>query len=118
MGRFHQESFGASSFAEPIQKEVEESGVERTSSGLTVTFLGAGKDADCLPGQTILEAARHAGVRIPSACQSGICGTCRVLKRSGNVDMRHNGGISQQDISAGYVLACCSRPLSPVEVDA
>lgn len=118
MAHFHQESFGASSFARPAQMEGEERNLEPTSSELTVTFLGSNKRGHCPPGQTILETARNAGVRIPSACQSGICGTCRVFKRSGDVEMRHNGGISQQDISSGYVLACCSRPLSPIEVDA
>jgi len=45
-------------------------------------------------------------------------GTCKVLKRSGEVVMHHNGGISDQEINAGYVLACCSRPTTPVEIEA
>jgi hypothetical protein len=30
--------------------------------------------------------------------------------------MVHNGGISADDIDAGYILACCSTPIGRVEV--
>jgi ferredoxin len=92
--------------------------IDGTAAGLTVNFLGSNEQVACVPGQTVLETARAAGVRIPAACESGICGTCKVLKRSGDVDMRHNGGISSHEVAGGYVLACCSRPLSPVEIEA
>jgi len=62
--------------------------------------------------------ARAAGVRIGAACESGICGTCRVLKLSGEVEMNHNGGILDEEIEEGYILACCSRPLTDVKVEA
>ena len=32
--------------------------------------------------------------------------------------MVHNGGITDEDIDAGYILACCSKPVGRVEVDA
>jgi ferredoxin-NADP reductase len=118
MGRYHQESFGATSIAEAVHREAVGVSIDGTAAGLTVRFLGSNEQVACVPGQTVLETARAAGVRIPAACESGICGTCKVLKRSGDVDMRHNGGISSQEIAGGYVLACCSRPLSPVEIEA
>jgi stachydrine N-demethylase, reductase component len=30
----------------------------------------------------------------------------------------HNGGISEDDIAEGFILACCSTPIGKVEVDA
>jgi hypothetical protein len=30
--------------------------------------------------------------------------------------MVHNGGISDDDVADGFILACCSRPLGKVEV--
>jgi glycine betaine catabolism B len=117
MGHYHQESFGATSIAESVHSHARDV-VTEGKAELTVNFLGANEEAACGPGQTILETARAAGIRIPAACESGICGTCKVLKRTGDVDMRHNGGISKQDIDAGYVLACCSRPLTSVEIEA
>lgn len=37
-------------------------------------------------------------------------------KIAGEVHMVHNGGISEEDIEAGYILACCSNPTGRVEV--
>jgi hypothetical protein len=31
--------------------------------------------------------------------------------------MVHNGGISDDDIAAGYILACCSNPIGTVTID-
>ncbi|WP_176082883.1 hybrid-cluster NAD(P)-dependent oxidoreductase [Martelella sp. HB161492] len=84
---------------------------------LSVSFTETGKTVEAEPGFTLLQTARAAGIRIPSACESGICGTCRVKCLSGKVDMQHNGGILDDEIDEGYVLACCSRPLSDVSVE-
>jgi ferredoxin len=78
----------------------------------------AGKDVACKPGQTILQAARGAGIRIGAACESGLCGTCKVMKLSGDVEMNHNGGILDDEIDEGYILACCSRPKTDVQIEA
>ena len=78
----------------------------------------AGKEAKCQPGKTILQTARSAGVRIGAACEGGICGTCRVMKISGEVEMNHNGGILDDEIEEGYILACCSRPIGDVQIEA
>lgn len=43
------------------------------------------------PSQTLVTAAAAAGIRIPTACQEGICGTCRLRLVEGQVDMRHQG---------------------------
>ena len=32
--------------------------------------------------------------------------------------MTHNGGILDDEIAAGYILACCSRALTALEVEA
>ena len=65
----------------------------------------------------MLQTARSAGVRIAAACEFGLCGTCKV-KCDGPVDMQHNGGILDEEIAEGYILACCSRPLGPLTVEA
>ena len=74
--------------------------------------------AECVAGQTVLQTARARGVRIPAACEFGLCGTCKVKKISGDVEMSHNGGILDDEIDDGYILACCSKPLSALEIEA
>lgn len=113
MDRFHQESFQPA-IAEPVVVDVAEGG-ERAA---TIGFALAGKDIPCKPGQTILQASRAGGVRIPAACEGGICGTCRVLKLSGEVEMNHNGGLLDDEVEEGYILACCSRPKTDIVIEA
>ncbi|WP_245272535.1 2Fe-2S iron-sulfur cluster-binding protein [Mesorhizobium sp. LSHC414A00] len=72
----------------------------------------------CAPGETLLDAARNCGIYIPTACQQGVCGTCRIAKLSGEVTMDDLGGLNAKEKSAGYVLACCSRPRGTVLLDA
>jgi ferredoxin len=51
--------------------------VNRTSR--TVTFTPLGKTATALPNETVLDAARRAGVPLGNSCGGiGICGRCRI----------------------------------------
>ena len=82
---------------------------------LTLEPLGATIDVE--DGQTLLDAALRQGIYIPHACGHGLCGTCKVQKTGGEVTMVHNGGISDDEIAAGMVLACCARPVGAVALD-
>ncbi|WP_244314214.1 hybrid-cluster NAD(P)-dependent oxidoreductase [Pannonibacter tanglangensis] len=85
--------------------------------GMQLQFSRSDVTTTCAPGTTLLEAARAAAVRIPAACEAGMCGTCKVKKTAGDVAMEHNGGITDEEIGDGYVLACCARPLGPVTLE-
>jgi glycine betaine catabolism B len=114
MSRYHQESFRPASAELSPEPAVNKDGEVAT----TVRFSMAGKEAKCPPGQTVLQTARSVGVRIGAACESGLCGTCKVMKLSGEVEMHHNGGILDDEIEEGYILACCSRPKTDLEIEA
>ena len=105
MSRYHEESF---SFDE--QRRAPEPRATSTGSGFTVRFERSQRSLGCAADQTVLDAARAAGLRLPSSCTQGMCGTCKVRLLSGEVDMRHQGGIRQREIDQGMVPLCCSRP--------
>ncbi|RWN66212.1 MAG: hybrid-cluster NAD(P)-dependent oxidoreductase [Mesorhizobium sp.] len=108
--QYHEESFGgAVGNSMPLQSAV--AGVKR------VRFARSGAEHLCAPEETLLDAARNCGLHIPTACQQGICGTCRTVKLSGEVAMDDLGGLSLEEKAAGYVLACCSRPQGTVCLD-
>ncbi|KGE77400.1 PaaE [Halomonas sp. ND22Bw] len=44
-------------------------------------------------------------------------GTCRVAVTEGEVEMEHNGGITDEDVAEGYILSCCSTPKTHLVVD-
>lgn len=77
------------------------------------------QDRHCpLNGNGAKGTRRTTGATTPwGAYRAGICGTCKVKKLSGEVHMVHNGGISEDDIAAGYILACCSHPIGRVALD-
>ena len=116
MEHYHQESFGA-----PVATEAEAPVIEDVTpeEGVKaeVIFTESGVTAPCAETDTILAVAKRSGLNIPSGCTFGLCGTCKVKKVSGEVHMVHNGGISDEDIEEGWILACCSNPMGKVEVE-
>tara|TARA_R110001583_G_scaffold120723_1_gene272008 strand:+ start:7495 stop:7809 length:315 start_codon:yes stop_codon:yes gene_type:complete len=59
----------------------------------------------------------EAGVNVSKASGLAICGACRVKVVHGEYDMNHNGGISKEEIAEGYVLSCCTRVKSDIEIE-
>ncbi len=117
MGDYHQETFAAP-VARVEDLERFDDVVPSEDMRAEVVFAASGAAAACHETDTILAVAKSAGLNLPSGCTFGVCGTCRVRKVSGEVHMVHNGGIAEEDIAAGYILACCSRPIGRVEIDA
>jgi len=95
---YHQESFGS----DATKPEV----VDENAETLTVKFKD--KTFDAKRGETLLSALKKNKVVVPTGCKSGMCGTCQMKLISGKVDMNHQGGLSEQQIDEGYILACCS----------
>ncbi|PWE27631.1 hybrid-cluster NAD(P)-dependent oxidoreductase [Pararhodobacter marinus] len=116
MERYHQESFQPSLAAEAADPEAGDV-IPDGAAQAEVDFALSGVTQSCTETDTILATARAAGLNIPSGCTFGVCGTCKIRKTSGQVHMVHNGGITDEDIAAGYVLACCSHPIGKVAVE-
>jgi ferredoxin len=63
-------------------------------------------------GDTILEAARRAGLKPPFSCQTGNCATCMAYLVEGQVTMRANNALSADEVEQGWILTCQSIPRS------
>lgn len=118
MAHYHEESFGRPAVMPVPAPFSDAPATEPQQEAMPMRFSLSDVEAACAPGETVLQAARAGGVRIPAACEYGLCGTCKVMKTAGEVEMSHNGGILDDEIAEGYILACCSRPLGPVEIEA
>ena len=115
MSHYHQESFAAAVPSEadaPVLTDVTPNELAEAE----IIFATSNVTAPCAETDTVLAVAKRAGLNIPSGCTFGLCGTCKVKKLSGEVHMVHNGGISDDDIAAGYILACCSNPMGKISV--
>jgi ferredoxin-NADP reductase len=118
MDHYHQESFHAPLVIKEADVPELDDVVPDEDARAEITFARSGKTVKVRETDTILAAAKNNGLNIPSGCTFGVCGTCKVRKVSGDVHMVHNGGISEDDIAEGYILACCSNPIGNVEVEA
>jgi 3-ketosteroid 9alpha-monooxygenase subunit B len=64
------------------------------------------------PGDTILGAARRAGLKPPFNCQAGNCATCMAFLREGKVTMRVNNALDAGEVEEGWILTCQAIPTS------
>lgn len=71
------------------------------------------------PGETILAAARRAGVWLPFECGWGSCGTCKVTLVEGQVECLFNGApaLSDRDRRRRRIIACQSVPVSDLVLE-
>lgn len=63
-------------------------------------------------GNTLLQTARIAGLRAPSSCETGSCGTCMARLASGSARMLNNDALDDDEVAEGWVLTCQSLPTS------
>ena len=64
------------------------------------------------PGDTILDAARRAGLKPPFNCQAGNCGTCMAYLDEGRANMRANNALGADEVEEGWILTCQAIPTS------
>lgn len=63
-----------------------------------------------VPGETLLESARRAGLEPPFSCEAGNCGTCMARLVEGRATMRVNDALEDDEIAEGYILTCQGIP--------
>ncbi|PPK43864.1 flavin-dependent oxidoreductase [Trinickia symbiotica] len=119
--RYHQESFDFSAGAATVETahtaETAAPQVDASQETFTVKLSRSSRTFKMRASETVLAAAKKAGVAIPSSCSQGICGTCKTKVLEGEVDMKHNGGIRDREVQKGFRLLCCSRPTSDLVLE-
>jgi len=83
-----------------------------------VTFQPDDSTVRVESGQSILDAAKAAGIALNSVCNGdGVCGKCRVLIKSGPVRAAPTMFLDRDDIQHGAALACLTFPSGDVVVE-
>jgi ferredoxin-NADP reductase len=115
-GRIHYEFFGPASVLKAgAGKAPTQITGDGSSHAFDVVFDQSGVTVAWDPGvDSILELAEAHGLRPDYSCRSGICHTCMCKLIAGEVTYV----VEPADLpDPGYVLICCSRPVSDVIVD-
>lgn len=103
--RIHMESFGGVS-------SLSANAPGTVSATARITLNGKVRDLSIAKGQTLLDAARKAGIDLPYSCQSGVCGACKARLEQGKVHMANRIALEDADITNGDILCCQSSPLT------
>lgn len=101
-GTLHLERFAAKEQAAPALAGAFE--VELATSGLTVTVP---------PDKSILEAVEEAGIKVPTSCREGTCGTCETDVLEGVVDHRDSVLTPEEQAAHDTMMVCVSRAACP-----
>ncbi len=79
---------------------------------VTVLLDGRRSTTTVPAGTPVLDGAQRVRPDLPFACKGGVCGTCRARLVEGEVTMRRNYALEQEELDAGYILTCQSLPVS------
>ena len=61
-------------------------------------------------GKTLLQTALDAGLDAPYSCEEGVCGCCMARLVEGQVRVKDDQALSDDEKKKGYILCCQSRP--------
>jgi ferredoxin-NADP reductase len=88
-------------------------GTEQTET-LTIVLKGKQHRLAHVSGDTVLDAARRAGLKPPFSCELGNCASCMALVSEGATVMRRNNALTAEEIEEGWTLTCQAQPVGRV----
>ncbi|AOY76413.1 corrinoid activation/regeneration protein AcsV [Clostridium formicaceticum] len=85
---------------------------------INVKFIPAGIEIKARIGENLLEIARRENIFIDAPCNGSLsCGKCKVKIIQGNVETEANRHIKEEELQAGYVLACGTKVIEDIVVE-
>ncbi len=91
--------------------EVDPKGKNRTIE-FSLDGLSSSVETPVVANESVLNAALRVRPDTPFACAGGVCGTCRAKVVTGTFEMDENYALESDEVEAGYVLTCQTRPTS------
>ena len=108
--RIHIERFTAGRPSAALAAQMAALQEEAAGQTVSVTLDGRTRKVE-FSAANILDSAREAGLPAPFACKAGVCATCRAKVTKGKVEMAARYGLTDEEVTAGYVLTCQSVPV-------
>lgn len=99
--QFHAESFTAPELERPADD----------GHRFTVSFARTGSSVEINGATTLLEAAKEAGIAVPTGCERGLCKACVTPKLSGTTQLEGSGPEQER------ITVCNSMACSDIELD-
>lgn len=83
----------------------------------TVSVPAYGQAIEAASGSLLLDVLEQNAVPIIGACRTGVCGSCKCKVVDGAVDLQPAVALTEDEVQAGYVLACSSVVVGDVNVE-
>lgn len=90
--------------------EAPDVGSDALALGFQVKIASTGEILTVPNDKSIAQVLAEHGVEIPTSCQSGLCGSCKVRYLAGEVD--HRDFVLNEDARAQFLTTCVSRSKS------
>ncbi|MEV7519289.1 iron-sulfur cluster-binding domain-containing protein [Streptomyces sp. NPDC091371] len=81
------------------------------SPAVEVECVKTGITFEATQHQPLLDALNRNGVAVPSSCRQGICGTCEIEVRTGQIDHRDEVLTDQEKADSSFMLPCVSKSI-------
>ena len=89
--------------------------LEHKVDGTKVTIVDGGKEFHFVMDEdhdTILDGALAAGADLPFACKGGVCSTCKCKLIDGQIEMKVNYALEENEVQQNFILSCQAVPIS------
>ena len=96
----------------PDEKKDEFDFLNLTTREVIIEVKGEEKILIVEGGKSMLQAALESGIRLSYSCTEGQCGICRAQLISGQVKLRKNHILTEDELNRGEILLCQGFPVS------
>jgi CDP-4-dehydro-6-deoxyglucose reductase len=84
-----------------------------------VSLYKSDRSFSVAPGESLLDAALHAGLNLPHSCKGGNCGACRARLIEGEVSYPDGPplGLADSEVADGLILLCQARARGDLAIE-
>jgi ring-1,2-phenylacetyl-CoA epoxidase subunit PaaE len=83
---------------------------DKNTYRVSLDLNGAGYQFQVPFPDSILQAAKKLRLNLPYSCETGKCGSCVAICKSGNVWLSNNEVLTDKDLARGLILTCTGHP--------